>query len=955
MPVRSTVARSAVAAIITLAGSATALGAGPFGIAINLGSLNGTNGFVVNGFAENDFSGNSVASAGDVNGDGIDDLIIGAFLADPSGKTNAGRSYVVFGNATGFAPSLNLSTLNGTNGFVIDGIDANDQTGRSVSSAGDVNGDGYDDLIIGAPYGDPNGQSNAGECYVVFGKATGFAPSFNPATLNGTNGFVINCIAAGDQSGRSVSSAGDVNGDGYDDLIIGARYADPNGQGSAGESYIVFGGPGVGATGSLNLSSLNGVNGFILKGTDVGDQSGRSVSSAGDVNGDGYGDLIIGAPYGDPNGQSNAGESYVVFGKATGFPATINLSTLNGANGFVINGIDASDFAGFSVSSAGDVNGDGYDDLIIGAMGGDPNGESFAGESFVVFGGPGVGASGVLNLSTLNGANGFVINGIKANDRSGECVSSAGDVNGDGYDDMIIGAPLADPGGRSSAGESYVIFGGPNLGSTGSINLSTLNGITGFAALGIAAIDYSGRSVSSAGDINGDGIDDLVIGASSARANGISNAGQSYVIFGRLGQVWTSLSGGAWTTGSRWLSGVAPTAGTVVIHPQFGVTVTGPNGAANLKHLTLGAQFGRTTLDLLSSSVVIVEDPFTIDTSAALAGSGIFAVSGIMVNTGLIASDVLTMVATEKFSNSGLIDIAPASATGPAAILDLYGPCTNASAGDILLRSGPVELGVWDGLLNSGHLDIVLADATIFGNITNTSAPAGAIDIIAGSTALFTGNITNNSAIVLDADSSLTILGVLTGNGVSGPGGAGTAGPVFLGGGVSPGAPRGIAAFDGDATLGATAVTAIEIAGTVPGASVGGHDQVAVAGVLSAAGTLRITTIGSYQPLPGHEYKILDFGSVIGSFTSIQLASALVKANADTSTLLIDGTIRIPTPSCVGDINGDGSTNALDFNILAGNFGSGPGATQAQGDLNTDGFVNALDFNLLAGDFGCGP
>ena len=140
---------------------------------------------------------------------------------------------------------INLSNLNGTNGFRINGIDANDYSGYSVSSAGDVNGDGIDDLIIGARGGDPlrnnNTKSSAGESYVVYGSDTRSAASLDLSDLNGTNGFQINGIDAGDYSGISVSSAGDVNGDGIDDLIIGALNADPDGNTSAGESYVVYG------------------------------------------------------------------------------------------------------------------------------------------------------------------------------------------------------------------------------------------------------------------------------------------------------------------------------------------------------------------------------------------------------------------------------------------------------------------------------------------------------------------------------------------------------------------------------------------------------------------------------------------------------------------------------------------------------------------------------------------
>ncbi|MEO1208321.1 MAG: Calx-beta domain-containing protein [Cyanobacteria bacterium J06638_20] len=490
----------------------------------NLSDLNGSNGFVLNGIDEYDYSGRSVSGAGDINGDGIDDLIIGATGADPNGISIAGESYVVFGSNQGFATNLELSDLDGRNGFVLNGIDERDNSGVRVSGAGDINGDGIDDLIIGAFFASPNGRYDAGESYVVFGRNQGFATRLNLANLDGLNGFVLNGIDEGDLSGLSVSEAGDVNGDGIDDLIIGANGADPNGRNDAGESYVVFG-SNQGFAASLDLSDLDGRNGFAINGFARFSFFGRSVSGAGDINGDGFDDLIIGAALVD----SSSGESYVVFGSDQGFAASLNLSDLDGRNAFVLEGIGDYDNSGLSVSGAGDVNGDGFDDLIIGAPSTNPNDDRF-GESYVVFGSD-QGFANRVNLSILDGSNGFAIDGIDIGDSSGVSVSGAGDINGDGFDDLIIGADRANPNGNNS-GESYVVF-GSNQGFASRLNLADLDGNNGFVLNGIDAEDLSGRSVSGAGDINGDGIDDLIIGAVGADPNSNSYAGESYVVFGQ--------------------------------------------------------------------------------------------------------------------------------------------------------------------------------------------------------------------------------------------------------------------------------------------------------------------------------------------------------------------------------------------------------------------------------------
>ncbi|ELS05629.1 VCBS repeat-containing protein, partial [Xenococcus sp. PCC 7305] len=487
----------------------------PYPAAIELSELDGSNGFVLNGSNELlSFSGRSVSNAGDINEDGIADIIIGARRT----------GYLVFGGSSvGSSGTIELTELNGSDGFIINVNGSVNADSIKVSNAGDINGDGIADLIIGENSFNINQR---GRSYVVFGgSGVGSSGTLALGALDGSNGFALNGIDDVDNSGVSVSNAGDVNGDGIADLIIGAFYADPNGSYS-GESYVVFGGSNVGTSGIIQLSDLDGSNGFVLNGIDEDDRSGNSVSNAGDVNGDGIADLIIGANEAAIT-RTEPGESYVVFGGSNvGTSGTFELSSLDGSNGFVLNGIDVGDFSGDSVSNAGDINGDGIADLIIGASRADPNGNR-SGESYVVFGGSNVGTSGTFELSSLDGSNGFVLNGIDEDDRLGYSVSNAGDVNGDGIADLIIGASRA---GGIISGESYVVFGGSDVGSSGTIELSALNGSNGFVLNGIDGGDRSGVSVSNAGDVNGDGTTDLIIGAYYA---GNLQQGESYVVFGR--------------------------------------------------------------------------------------------------------------------------------------------------------------------------------------------------------------------------------------------------------------------------------------------------------------------------------------------------------------------------------------------------------------------------------------
>ena len=369
------------------------------------------------------------------------------------------------------------------NQFIIHGQTAFDQSGWAVSNAGDVNGDGLADLLIGAR----GANGYAGNVYVVFGKAD-LDEVFLANIEAGIGGFVIHGDPLGawdgdtsynngygDELGRSVSAAGDLNGDGLADLIVGspfsdisATYVNPKDVGSA---HVIFGKKD---TAAVEVSQL-GTSGFTFKQLlNYGGNAyvGRSVRSAGDVNGDGLADFIIGAE-GNLNGKANA---YVVFGQVgatTDVDLTDSTKPLSGFKLFYQK--DGNDYfasTGFSVSSAGDVNGDGLADLLVGAKGAGgkfPWGSIFGpGHTYVVFGKADTTSINLFDLETDNNTKGYVIKGESDGDTSGWSVRSAGDVNGDGLADVIVGAPVeiekrssAYSAGRSNywAGQAYVVFG----------------------------------------------------------------------------------------------------------------------------------------------------------------------------------------------------------------------------------------------------------------------------------------------------------------------------------------------------------------------------------------------------------------------------------------------------------------------------------------------------------------
>ncbi len=530
----------------------------PFGAEFDLARLlsdNGGDGSEGTVFQGPFFSraGTSVSAIGDVSGDGLEDFAVGA-----PGTNNEGAAYVVFGVPGGFPPDVPLDSLasgDGTAGIRLTGTIINQPLGDTVRGVGDVDGDGVADFAISA----------VSRVWVVYGRDVAtegaFAPDIDLRTevlfdLDPTLGFSVEGGVNLGRTSQGIIGPGDINGDGIDDFAVCDDQGDVGDVQNTGAAYVLYGrdgsdGPPFPVRVDVNDLLAGAGTGFVIAGAREDDRICESISS-GDFNHDGVADLVIGAPRVALGPLISAGQSYVVYGRGAGaepFPILFSVASLlpsrggDGSQGFVVVGRAAGTNAGQSVAGTADINGDGIDDLLIGAPFNTTN--TAAGEAYAVYGRDGAvdpfpalfGLGSLFPSAGGDGSRGTVFRGIDARDFTGEAVSSAGDINGDGSTDLLIGAPGADPAGRDRAGRAYLVYGATAARPFPAVRLLSLlqpsEGGDGQAGVVFVGVDgRSGAAVAGAGDVNDDGIPDLLIGSPLADL-GFDVDGAAYLVLGR--------------------------------------------------------------------------------------------------------------------------------------------------------------------------------------------------------------------------------------------------------------------------------------------------------------------------------------------------------------------------------------------------------------------------------------
>tara|TARA_Y100000589_G_scaffold128495_1_gene122385 strand:+ start:1057 stop:7983 length:6927 start_codon:yes stop_codon:yes gene_type:complete len=570
---------------------------------LDITNLSPSDGFFIEGYEVGDWFGRSVGAGGDSNGDGYEDIVIGVALSDISAG-DAGAAYVIFGTAGTTRADIQVNSLGATDGFLIYGADAADYLGMTVDLTGDLNGDGYDEIVVVASSDDTT-VANGGTIYVIWGQAGSTRTDIDLSTFSASDGFKILSQESGDSLGNTsyidpqnaqyLDADGDFNGDGIDDLVIGHSASDQAG-GDSGRVYVIFGQTGATRT-DVNLASISGIGFEITTGGAVGELLGHSVQFVGDFNGDGFNDLVVGAVRSDAV-AGDAGQAYVIFGHAGPTFNTIDLSALTNTEGFTISTSEAASWLGGSVGSS-DVNGDGLTDVLIGNVASN-SGYGDSGSVLVLYGYSSATYADVT-FGSVAASSGFTIYGEGTSDFVAHAVEGVGDLNGDGIDDILTSTWVDDEGG-GDAGAAWVIYGQTGT-SRGDVLLDSLVSSDGFKIIGDQAVDYFGMA-NAVADINGDGYQDLII-ASRQGDNNAGDAGEVNVIWGKdfLSTVDTDLSG---TSGAESLVGtngndtIAAAGGADTISAGAGDDVV---QVADLNFIRVDGGRGEDTLELTGSGL----------------------------------------------------------------------------------------------------------------------------------------------------------------------------------------------------------------------------------------------------------------------------------------------------------------------------------------------------------------
>jgi len=505
-------AAAAAAFATALSLAATPAGAEDFPKWLKLDALSPATGLTIRGVPHSNL-GYALAAAGDVNGDGLKDIVAGSPYVD-----GFGAAYVIFGAQRGRA-GLQVSELDGTNGFVVTGLERYGFFGAGAAGAGDVNGDGLDDVVFGAPRSGKSERRDAGEAFVIFGGTGGFPASLKAKEIDGSNGFRILGSVPEGGIGGAVAGAGDVNGDGFGDFLIGGS----SGDGLSENAYLIFGRAEFPAV--LDLGEIDGTNGVRFY-SSQSELMGTAVAGAGDIDGDGFDDVLIGDP--DPTGRYPKGAAYLVYGHSGAFPKQIAVRKLDGTLGFAISGSIGSVF-GSALGGGQDVNGDGLSDMILGDSDATVQSVGGAGAAFVVYGRSERFPS-PLTVNRLKQSQGIRIDGVNVFGSLGQSVALAPDINGDGLAEAIAGSPKATA--ATHTGTSYIVLGDRKK-FPWPLAVRDLDGSNGFTALGVLMNDQQGFSVAGLGDFDGDGLGDFATGSPYATRGDLYEIGEIYVVYGR--------------------------------------------------------------------------------------------------------------------------------------------------------------------------------------------------------------------------------------------------------------------------------------------------------------------------------------------------------------------------------------------------------------------------------------